>query len=272
MKSGKEKVRQASARRNLADKGNSVADRKDYRKYRVEAKDIFVCSIEAIGLSVAIAWLFYRSIWGMLSLLVVLPFILVSYRGKAIKKQQLKLREQFKECIRVVTASLYSGYSVENAFQEAEKELTQLLGARADMCRELRLINQQIRLNIPVETLLRNLADRSGVEEIARFGQVFGHAKRSGSDFIRILKDTTRRISEKAQLEQELQIMVASRQLEQKIMNVIPLGILFFVELTSPGFLDMMYAGVLGRTVMSICLAVYGAAYLISGKIVDIRI
>lgn len=265
-------VEKAAAGQKRKEARKAAAGGKDYRRYRVGVKDICICLAEAAGLSTAVAWLFYRSAWGMLSMVVVFPFILVSYRGKAVKKQQLRLRGQFKECIRVITASLYSGYSVENAFWEAEKELVQLLGARADMCQELHLINQQIRLNIPVETLLRNLADRSGVEEIAGFGQVFGYAKRSGGDFVRILKDTTRRISEKAGLEQELQIMVASRQLEQKIMNVIPLGILLFVELSSPGFLDMMYVGILGRTVMSICLAVYGAAYLISEKIADIKI
>ena len=248
------------------------AEGKDYRRYRAGPKDILICLARGIGLSVAVAWLFYRSPWGMLSMIVVLPFLYVGYRRKAVRKQQLLLRQQFKECIRVVTASLYSGYSVENAFREAEKELVQLLGERADMCRELHVINQQMKLNIPVTELLSDLADRSGVEEISGFAQVFGYAKQNGSDFIRILKDTTRRISEKAELEQELQIMVAAKQMEQKIMNVIPMGILFFVELTSPGFLDIMYAGVLGRTVMSVCLIVYGAAYLISGKIVDFRI
>ena len=252
--------------------GRNTKEMKDYRKYRVTGKDIAICLVQAAGLSAAVGWLFYRSIWGIFSVIIVLPFVLVSYRRRAVKKQQLMLREQFKECIRVVTASLYSGYSVENAFREAEKELVHLLGERADMCQELRVINQQIRLNMPEESLLRDLAERSGVEEISGFGQVFGYAKRNGSDFVRILKDTTLRISEKAGLEQELQIMVASRQLEQKIMNVIPLGILFFVQLSSPGFLDIMYAGALGRTIMSICLVVYGVAYLISGRIVDIRI
>lgn len=249
-----------------------LTEGKDYRKYRIGPGDVLICLARGIGLSAAVAWLFYRSIWGMLSGIVVLPFLYVDYRRRAVRKQQLLLRQQFKECIRVVTASLYSGYSVENAFQEAEKELIHLLGVQADMCRELHVINQQMKLNMTVTELLCDLADRSGVEEILGFAQVFGYAKQNGSDFIRILKDTTRRISEKAELEQELQLMVASRQMEQKVMNVIPLGILFFVELTSPGFLDMMYAGGLGRTIMSICLVVYGAAYLISGKIVDFQI
>lgn len=257
-------------RKGVAEK--QVITGKDYRRYRMGPKDMLVCVGKGVALSTAIAWLFYRSLWGMLVFPAVL-FLMYRERKRAgIKEQQQALREQFKECIRSVTASMYSGYSVENAFVEAEKELVHLLGEEAVMCRELQFMNQQIRLNIPAEQLLQNLADRSGVEEIFGFGQVFGYAKRSGSDFARILKDTADRIAEKAELEKELQAMTAARRLEQKIMNVIPMGILFFVDITSPGFLQIMYSGSFGRTVMSILLLVYAGAWLLSGKIVDIRI
>ena len=66
--------------------------------------------------------------------------------------------------------------------------------------------------------------------------------------------------------------MVAAKRLEQRIMNVIPLGILLFVNFTSPGFLDVMYTGLSGRMIMTVFLLVYAGAYLLSGKIVDIRI
>ncbi len=252
------------------EKGKAAA--RDYRRYHRRSADILLCTAQALLLSLLISWLFYRSPWGMLAFVGVWPFLYWGRKRTEIKKQQQRLREQFKECIRVVTASLYSGYSVENAFLEAEKELTRLLGQKAEMCRELRVINQQIRLNIPVEALLADLADRSGVEEIVRFGQVFGFAKRNGSDFARVLRETSQRIGDKIELERELQTMVAARRLEQRIMNVIPMGILFFVDLTSPGFLQVMYSGVPGRLIMSLCLLVYGGAYLLSGKIVDIRI
>lgn len=225
-----------------------------------------------MGLSLIIARLFYRSVWGTAIVAVVWPAVYWSRKKTEIKKQQQRLQIQFKECLRVVTAALYAGYSVENAFREAEKELTQLLGKQAEMCRELQIINQQLRLNIPVEELLQDLADRSGVEEIYSFGQVFGYAKRNGSDFLHVLKDTSQRIADKIDLEREITTMVAAKRLEQKIMNVIPMGILLFVDITSPGFLDIMYTGMAGRVIMSVCLLVYGAAYLLSGRIVDIRV
>ena len=250
----------------------TVTEEKDYSIYCMQAGDLAACTAVAAGLSVVIAWLFYRSAYGMLVMPVVWLVFYLSRKREGVKKQQQRLRSQFKECIRIVTASLYSGYSIENAFSEAEKELVQLLGKQEDMCRELHRINQQIRLNIPVETLLQNLAGRSGVEEIYSFGQVFTYAKRSGSDFARILKDTSERITEKAELEREIATMVAAKRMEQRIMNVIPLGILFFVEVTSPGFLQVMYTGMFGRVIMTVFLLVYGAAYLLSGKLVEIEI
>lgn len=245
---------------------------KDYRKYRMTCKDMMFCMTGAAALTGIIAWLFYRKLWGMLLYPLVWLVFYLQRKQAQRKKQQQQLREQFKECIRIVTASMYSGYSVENAFREAEKELAQLLGESTDICIELRNINRKLGLNVPVELLMQELAERSGVEEILGFGQVFSYAKRSGSDFARILKDTGGRITDKIELERDIQVLIAGKQMEQRIMNVIPLGILFFVDFTSPGFLQIMYTETIGRIVMTICLLIYGITYLLAGKMTDIKV
>ena len=261
-------------RRTLSDqeKGGAMSAGMDYRSYRLKKSDIAGYVGKSLALSVLISWLFYQSMVGLSLFLVICPVGIFLAKKERAKLRRDKLREQFQECIRVVSASMQVGYSVENAFGEAERELEQLLGSGADMCRELHRINRKIKLNIPIEALLEDLANRSGVEEIFSFGQVFGYAKRNGGDFARILRDTSERIGEKTELEQEIRTMIAGKQLEQKIMNLVPLGILFFIEQTSPEFLEMMYVGFFGRICMTICLLLYGGAYLLSRRIVDIRI
>lgn len=66
--------------------------------------------------------------------------------------------------------------------------------------------------------------------------------------------------------------MTASKQLEQKIMNLIPFFIVFYVESSSPGFFDQMYGTSMGRMLMSGCLAVYLASFLLAAKILDIEV
>ena len=50
------------------------------------------------------------------------------------------------------------------------------------------------------------------------------------------------------------------------------MGIIFYLKLTSPGFLDMLYGNILGVAVMSVCLGIYGIAYWLGMKIVDIEV
>ena len=79
-------------------------------------------------------------------------------------------------------------------------------------------------------------------------------------------------ISEKIQVKRDIQTILASRQFEQKVMNLVPIFILFYIEVTSPGFFSPMYQNPAGICIMTICLAVYLAAYVLSRKIVAIEV
>ena len=82
-------------------------------------------------------------------------------------------------------------------------------------------------------------------------------------------KQVSRTSEENVQIQKQLD--KKARQ-KERIMNLIPLGILLFVRLTNPGFLDVMYATWLGRGMMSVCLALYGGAFLLAERIVDIKV
>ena len=66
--------------------------------------------------------------------------------------------------------------------------------------------------------------------------------------------------------------MTASRQFEQKIMNLLPFFIILYIDITSPGFFDLMYTTGIGRILMTGCLVVYGLAIWIAGRILDIKV
>ena len=79
-------------------------------------------------------------------------------------------------------------------------------------------------------------------------------------------------IEEKVETEKEIQIILASRRMEQKIMNVIPFGILLYISVTSKGFFDVLYHNLPGVIFMTICLFVYLGAVLLSRNIVLIEV
>ena len=48
--------------------------------------------------------------------------------------------------------------------------------------------------------------------------------------------------------------------------------IVLYIDLTSPGFFDIMYRTMAGRLVMSGCLAVYGISLLLARRILQVEI
>lgn len=72
--------------------------------------------------------------------------------------------------------------------------------------------------------------------------------------------------------EREIQTVISARQMEQKIMNIVPFGILLYISAASKGFFDVLYKNVAGIIIMSICMAAYIGAVWLSNRIVDIEV
>lgn len=191
--------------------------------------------------------------------------------ASGLERRQKELAKEFLDVLRTVSASLLAGLSMENAWREAQKEIGILYGEHSIMGRELAEINHSVRVSIPLERLLEDLAERSGNADIASFAEVFAFAKRSGGDFIAIMEGTANHIRVRYETEREIQVLVASKRMEQKIMNGMPILILAYLKVTSVGFLDVLYRNPAGVLFMSGCLLAYAAALLTAEKILRIQ-
>lgn len=225
------------------------------------------------GFLALVSYTFYRS---LRLFFVLLPLGAVAYpiykKRELLKRRQWKLVLQFKEAIGSLSSYLSAGYSVENAFPAAARELRNLYGGEAMIVREFSHIGAQLQMNKPVEQLLSEFARRSGSDDIRNFSEVFRMAKRSGGELCGIIEQTVTVLRDKISVSEEIRTMTASRRFEQKIMNLMPFGIILYIDLTSAGFFDVMYQTLAGRIVMTVCLFVYAAAYVMSERLLDIRV
>lgn len=244
----------------------------DYRGYRFSMKEMAGILARYLLISGGFAYLFYRSFIVMAAFWVFYPFFYKKKKEKKIKERQDTLCREFKDSITYAASSLAAGYSIENSFREAYKEMKMQYGENALMVRELCYMNSCLSLNIPLEQLLHDFANRSGLEDVRSFCEVFVFAKRSGGDFIQIIHLTALRISEKNELLEAIQTEISGKRMEQKIMNLMPLFILLYVDVSFGGYLDGMYHNAFGVVVMTLCLAVYLFAYFLSEKIVAIQV
>lgn len=227
--------------------------------------------IRMIASCTALLILFYRSpLW---VLAVEIPLCFAAYRRMKVKwkqEERWQLNLEFKEGLQGIAAALNAGYSVENALLESQKDLTVLYGSSSLLCQEFQVMLEQLRLNRSVEEVFDDFAVRSEVEDIRSFAEIFRTARRSGGDLVAITRTSAERIGEKIEVSREIRTLIAGKQMEGKIMNMVPLGIILYFWICSPGFLDCFYTGLWGHLMMSCFLMVYLAAYLLSDRICQI--
>ncbi len=244
----------------------------DYTTYHWGRWEFLAQFLKNMVLFCGIFYLFYESLW------TIIPAVLVSYLSvkrkekKRLEDRKWQLNIEFKEAILSLSAALNAGYSIENAFAEAIKDLHLLYDEGSYIIPEFEYILYQLQMNQTIESAIEEFAKRSGVEDICNFSEVITTAKRTGGNLIKIIRTTGRNIGDKIEIKREIKTLITAKKFEAKIMNVIPLGIILYMLVTSPGFLAPLYHNLMGMIIMTIALIAYGAAYVWAEKIMDISV
>ena len=223
-------------------------------------------------MAAGVALLFYQSAFAMLFLSPI-PFVYCRYRiGMDRDHYRKVVSGQFRELLNCVNNALRAGDSPENAFREGYKEVRFEYGDYAPVTIEMERVTGGLDNRIPLETLLEEFAERAGTEEIREFVEVFRIAKRGGGNMPEILARTSTLIEERMDVENEIRIMLGNRRLEQRIMHLTPFMIIFYIGVTSPGFFDVLYHNPEGAAFMTMCLAAYFGALVLSEKILAVTV
>jgi len=215
------------------------------------------------------AFFFYRSIWALPPMSLVGWFYLRRSRRHRRRRKNRQLLIQFKECIQAVAASMRAGYAVENAFLDSAADIRSMFGEGCAMEGELKQLRQGLGNNVPLEALLTEMGQRSGLEEMREFAEVFAIAKRNGGSIPVMIDAASSSISRRLAVEEEMETLLSARKLEQRVMNAMPFLIVWYVEVSNPGYFDMLYGNPAGIAMMTACMGIYLAAYALSEWIFD---
>ena len=223
-------------------------------------------------LDLFISFLFFRSWIAFIALLPMFVPYLKERRRDITLERSSRIRGEFLTAVQLLSSSLQAGYSAENAAREALKELKKIYPQDAFITREFQELCTKMALNVPIEKLFTQMAQRSGIDDMISFAQVFAAARRSGGDLIAISRNTVSVIRLKEETRASLQTSLSGKQMEQNMISLIPLLILAYVGLTTGDLLAPMYSTLPGRIVMCASLAVYGCAFLWGKRIMDIQV
>lgn len=218
------------------------------------------------------SYLFYGSILGMVFMSPYLIWFMKSWEKRCIQRKKAEFQKQFQEAIQSLSTALCVGYSVENAMREVNEDLHRIYHKNERILREFSLMLHQLDMNMGMECIFREFAIRMEDRDVQTFVSVFVMSKQSGGDMIGMIRHTITRMSEKMDVQKEIQVMLSAKRLEFRVMSMIPLGMILYLKLSFPEFMSVLYGNLFGILVMTICLITYAVANEIGHHIIEIEV
>ncbi|HML36680.1 MAG TPA: type II secretion system F family protein [Bacillota bacterium] len=246
---------------------------RSYLNYELSVKEkarfLFLC---ALGLMAA-AYLFYHSVLvSLLFSLLAYPFLPL-YRSQLAEKRRRELKEQFRDVLYSVSASISTGRQMPEALQEAEQNMKLIFKEDALIVRELaHMVKRLKEYRESEEEILKEFAARTCIDDISDFVDIYLTCRETGGDLIKVLAKASEVIMDKITIEKEIHTITAQKQFEAKLLTAIPFIILLFLQVVSPDYLSGMYEGIEGRLIMTMALWGIGFAYFWSMKLTKIEV
>lgn len=235
------------------------------RDIRFWALLLFACILLSI--------LFYNSLF----LLVILPFLIPSFKRIRIerKKERLfqEIEEGFRDFLYSLSVSFASGKQMKEAIFEAVSYLEKSYENDSVLLKELKeMIIELKEAGEGTDKIFHDFARKYPLEDIRAFVDVYSTCRSSGADIERAILSTIRVLIEKMDLKKEISVMVSQKKFESKIIGGIPIFIILFLRLSSPDYLEILYSSPGGFFIMTICLGFIILAQYLGERISDIKI
>ncbi|MDO3680079.1 type II secretion system F family protein [Paenibacillus ehimensis] len=250
----------------------SKAKLPDYNEYQLTWGQKTTAIFCGAAVMAGIAMVFYKNplIAGLFALTGL--YYPVMRRKAIIAKRKAQLKQQFKQMLASLASSMGAGRSIESSFTEALDDLRLLYpDAGAMIVCELELIIWRLQNGETVEACLLDFSRRAHVDEISQFADVFVICKRTGGSLVQVVRRTAVMIQEKLDIEQDIQVTLAQKKFESKVLTVAPVILIAALAWMTPDYMEPLYQGG-GQLIMTGALGILFGCFALAQKIMDIKV
>ena len=261
----------------------------NYKVYHLKSWEKIVYFLIAFAIGAFVGFLFYGNLgkdeYGQATTItyvlnITIPTIVGLLAGKyflpirqkqIIEKRRKNLRDQFRDMLEGLVTSLGAGNNVPDSFSAVYEDLKIQYDTDAYIIKELEIILEGIRHNVPVENILMDFGNRSGIADIETFANVFNISYRKGGNIKDVIRNTHSIISEKIEITEDIETTVTSGKMDQKIMLVMPIALISIIKFMSPDF-AANFSTPSGIVATTIAIACFVGAYILGKAMLNIKV
>ena len=197
--------------------------------------------------------------------------ILVSAHA-SIKKRKLKLRVQFFDLLEAMSVAMRAGNPMLRALQSAREDLVLIYPRDSDIIVEIDVIIGKFYNAVPLSEAFSDLAQRSGLEDIASFASIYATIEGKSGRADEIVRETQQIIADKMEIEMEIDTLLIAAKSEVNIMLSMPLVILGIIGYAGAGFMDAIYTTGAGRIVSTGGLIIFIISFILARKFSNVKL
>ncbi len=236
-----------------------------HRLSRKELQNYFTITLLVIFCT---GYVFYRSVPLALAMCALSVAGLPHYRSMLADRRKNKLRLQFKDMLYSVSSSVTAGRYLPEAIEESYNAVSLIHGEDSILAIEIKnMIRQMKDANSSDETVLKSLAERSRIREVADFADACSTCRRTGGDLNRMIQRSSELLSHNIEIQKEKEVLMAQKKLESRLLAGMPVAVTGLINLSSSDYLDVMYDTALGRILMTAAFTGTVFSFLYSMKI-----
>ena len=240
----------------------------DYTVYRLSKKEMGILFLFSLAGAFALGWLFFDSYLGVLFAPIIIVFSKKIMEDYLCQQRLKNIRNQFKDVLYILSSAFASGLHLQDGLESAYVQIKDIYGDDAEMTEELYMMIVKLKEVAWGELeLWQDLAKRTGLEDIEDFSEVFSACRDAGGDMISAVDKAAGMIVEKINIENEMRTLFSQKKTEGRMVGIMPILMIVFLRLTSPGYLQVMYETFPGRVMMILAMLGIGYSFVLTERI-----
>jgi len=245
----------------------------DYKKSPSAVTDYALAFILGFSAGFVIFYIFYKVlVLAILGAVVIGAVNMLASAHAAIKKRITRLRMQFFEMLEAMAVAMRAGNPIQSSLISAREDLILLYPQDSDIITELDIIVGKFNNAVPLSESFLDLAQRSGLEDIAGFAAIYATIEGKSGRADEIIRETQQIIADKMEIEMEIDTMMTAAKAEVNIMLFMPLVILGIIGWFGAGFMDAIYTTAAGRVVSTGGLIVFALSFMLARKYSNVKL
>ena len=235
--------------------------------------ELLLSAAAGMAFAATVAFIFYSDFRFVLAAVPLGLLAIPLRKQQRVQRRRERFILQFKDMLYYLSVSLSAGKSLETSLSDAAVALVSQYGSEdTELLAELDAMNSRIRLREPVERVLAELAEKTGMEDVRSFSDVVAVCRRSGGNLVEVMQHSVRILREKMEISREMETTWAAKRLEQRILCVSPVFLVLLIRLGSGDFMEPMYNTATGRVIMTVALMLVAVGFTIGERIMKVRI